>query len=188
MPAYASIFIDGSGFEVGHPPFRVAWWAVVITDENGNMLSALYGAVPLQEAPGQLAHGGEDHVVMMLSDHAVIASEVPLYIDCKATVNRARHAMTGAAENNARAHWWRRKGDAFEHVRTRKVAAHTSERAVREGGISHQQRVGNMRMQIGERSYERRISGSPEHSAWWLKAARLSRAKRQCLAPPSKHK
>ena len=90
------------------------------------MLSAQYVVVPLEEAPEQMARDGEDDAVMTLCENTLIASGVPLCIDCRATVNRAWHVTVRSFESNVRAHWWRIECDTLGRVCNRNIPARAS--------------------------------------------------------------
>ena len=62
-----TIFSDGSGSFPRHPALRRAGWALVMTNEHGQLLSACFGAVPFDLAPMQTSRDGEDYAIFMLS-------------------------------------------------------------------------------------------------------------------------
>ena len=89
---------------------------MVVLDRDGRTLAALFGVVPLAEAPEQVARDGEDFAILMLSRRAVLGPNVSLFVDCAATVGCLRHPRGACAPGSARAHWWAEIGDRLEGV------------------------------------------------------------------------
>ena len=81
-------------------------WAIVMLADDGTVLGAACGTVPLAWAPLQQARDGEDYAVHMLSGRAAAPLEV--HIDCQGTVDCARSKGKALAMSNARRHMWRR--------------------------------------------------------------------------------
>ena len=70
-PAGSHVYADGAGFEGTWPGLRFAGWSVVVVDVNGDVVSALFGVVTLDEAPYQVARDGEDVAILLLSRNSV---------------------------------------------------------------------------------------------------------------------
>ena len=61
------LFLDGSAKWANCEGMSRAGWAICSVDRFGNLISAVYGAVPLSAAPMQTSKDGEDYAVHMLT-------------------------------------------------------------------------------------------------------------------------
>jgi hypothetical protein len=200
-----TLFTDGSGLHPRWPQLRRAGWSVVQVDSLGNLLSAAYGAVPVDEAPEQVARDGEDYAVFMCS--LVATPPFELYIDCAGTlhcVTAGRAACTGA--DHARAHWWTKFWAQFEGeaVVARKTKAHATETDIDMGRSTYWERSANghadrlARLGAGEHPLPVEVAGQylglvqlvKEAAGWagrhevWMREAGLQDAE-SIVDPPS---
>ncbi len=53
------VFIDGSALWPTEPDARRAGWSIVMINDNGDLLGAIYGHMPLPESPEQTAGHAE---------------------------------------------------------------------------------------------------------------------------------
>ena len=68
-------------------------------DRFGEPVAAAYGAVPVDECPGQVARDGEDFAISMLP--AIAFPPFRCYIDCQGTVDCFKGgAAVGCAADN----------------------------------------------------------------------------------------
>ena len=99
------IFADGSAY-FGHiPALARAGWSLVSVDQRGALVSAAFGAVPVDRAPLQRARDGEDYALFM----AVTLCDfgVELWFDCAGTISTARAGPeVGTAARHPGAHLW----------------------------------------------------------------------------------
>eukprot|EP00959_Pyramimonas_sp_CCMP1952_P194748 4072313-Pyramimonas_sp.AAC.1 len=78
-----------------------------------------------------------------------MAHNVPLYVDCAATVGCLRNLAGAASASSALAHWWAETGDRLEGIQVfcflfiHITASHTSTVDVREGRITDLHGFGN---------------------------------------------
>jgi len=138
------VFVDGSGYDQAYPSLRTAGFSVVVYDSGLRLIAEAWGAVPLSEAPEQLARDGEDYGVKVLTD-TVAGGNYRLCIDCLATVRCAGSPEEAASANSQRAHLWAGRAERVQDVTVVKVKAHLDQKAVRDGLISQFELDGNAR-------------------------------------------
>ena len=86
---------------------RTAGWSVVVYDSDRRLVAEAWGAVPLEEAPEQLARDGEDYAVKILTDQ-VSGGNYKLYIDWGVCLWSVRgevlhvHQIAGTVQINGR--------------------------------------------------------------------------------------
>ena len=134
---------DGAGFEVLWPGLRVAGWAVVVADVNGDVASAIFGVVPIDEGPSQVARDGEDFAILMLSRNALLGGRITVHVDCEGTLGCAYALPSSDWSKEQRAHWWCEINDRLELATFEKVDSHLPYSAVREGRTTHRDWNGN---------------------------------------------
>ena len=139
------LFLDGSAVFSRYDATRRAGWAVVMTDQFGNLISAAYGLVPLEVARLQFARDGEDFAALQCSQLVDPSERFSLFIDCAGTVTCFRKPAFATSCKHNRAHMWGPAHAAYEGLdfTVEKVKAHASEADVDAGLISHWQRRGN---------------------------------------------
>ena len=116
---------------------------MVVTDRDGAVKRALWGVVPLAEAPLQAARDGEDYAVLQLVLNAVLSPGARLHIDCAGTVDCAKDPRTAAGPQNPRAHWWAQVHDKLDDTAVHKIPSHCSENDVIDGLLTRCQWLGN---------------------------------------------
>ena len=102
------VFGDGSAFFGQYPALARAGWALVSVDSQCNLISAAFGAVPVDRAPLQRARDGEDYAFFMAASLCDLGVE--MWFDCAGTIATARSGPTvGTAAKHAGAHLWGHK-------------------------------------------------------------------------------
>ena len=79
------IFLDGSAKWANLEGMSRAGWAICSVDRFGNLISAVYGVVPVSAAPQQTSKDGEDYAVYMLTRVGIPPFQC--YIDCQSTLD-----------------------------------------------------------------------------------------------------
>ena len=140
------VFGDGSSyFAAQHPALARAGWSLVSEDRFGNLVSAAYGAVPIDRAPLQRSNDGEDYALFMAASLCDLG--VDLWFDCAGTISTARAGPAVAtAARHAGAHLWGHIFCCFEESlpnRLHKTLGHATWSDVEEGKSTHWERLGN---------------------------------------------
>ena len=139
-----TIFSDGSGLHPTTPALRSAGWALVSTDQFGNVISAAYGPVPLGAGPGQTARDGEDYAIRMTA--LLVAPPFEVFTDCYGTVRcMTQPPFYSTGPHNPRAHLWGFFHATFEagDVTVHKTLGHATAEDVLQGKSTHWERKGN---------------------------------------------
>ena len=138
------LFTDGSAFFPAVLALRTAGWAIVSVDQLGDVLAAVYGDVPVQEAPTQSSRDGEDYAIRMLCWYA----EPPFaaYVDCSGTIKCM--TMPGPCSSSAKqtnAHMWGHFHATYEQsdFTVVKTKAHATMTDIEQGLSSHWERAAN---------------------------------------------
>ena len=126
-----------------HPGLRRAGWALVMTTEHGELISACFGAVPFDLAPAQTSRDGEDYAIFMAS----FVAEPPFTIlcDCAGTVGCMQVGGRQKGLQGPRAHLWSRVYSAFdgEQAEVVKTLAHATAADVLGGKTTWWEKKGN---------------------------------------------
>ena len=93
------VFLDVSGLGRRSPLLRRARWSIVQTDAYGDLVAAAYGAVPWDEAAGQVARDGEDFAVAIRAEVAIELFEVHIY--CQGALDAARAPPASTTKGSA---------------------------------------------------------------------------------------
>ncbi len=125
------VFIDGSALWPSNAEARRAGWSVVMVDDDGNMIGAVYGHLPWAEGDEQTAGGAEMYALRRAAEMTV----VPLvaYTDYKEAAEGAikGEAATAGPKVKHATHWrafWKAVDDtAFSII---KVKGHVTEAEV----------------------------------------------------------
>jgi hypothetical protein len=137
------LFTDGSTHLGTCDNLRRCGWAVVEVDDDGGLISAAYGLVPLCEAPDQTSRDAEDFAILQAVQFSLPPLEVN--IDCAGTLGCVSNLAAAVKPKRPRAHWWSQVAAAWleEDVTGVKVKAHTTWKQVDEGVISAADKVAN---------------------------------------------
>ena len=144
LPWRGKFYIDGSGLEPQLPELRRCGWAVVMCDDHGNLLRAVYGPLP---GCWQDVGRAELFALVMLAI-CVGAAMADVATDCIAVFTGWGLGPATSSQRSAMGTLWRRL--QFELLRVdgvslqvRKVKAHTGAAAVKSGLISAADQAGN---------------------------------------------
>ena len=107
-----ALFTDGCCLYPDEPSLRRVGWAIVQTDELGNVVSAAYGVVPDAFSHERVARGGEDYAGHMLSVVAITPFHV--HVDCKGTVGCMQSKEKALDPSNPRRHYWEQFWSHFD--------------------------------------------------------------------------
>ena len=137
------LFTDGSCKYPAWPALRTAGWSIVSVTVDGDLVAAVFGDVPAQDAPRQSSRDGEDYAVRMLAFFADFPMVV--HVDCAGTVGSARckTKSTGAKATNAHlwGHFHAELGDG--QVEFKKTKGHATQRDLDIGISTHWEREAN---------------------------------------------
>ena len=137
------VFTDGSCIQAELPRWRVAGWSVVVLNRDHSFRGALFGSVPFQQAPLQVARDGEDWAASQALRH--LGGQYTMHVDCKATLQCLWFPWKASDPRNARAHMWDPVSgqDHRQGVMCKKVPAHSSWADVQAGHLTALEKVGN---------------------------------------------
>ena len=114
---------------------------VQVSQVFGNLQKAVYGAVPLDEAPAQMARDGEDWALFKAVSFA--RGDFDIYVDCKATYDLAAVGnQAGTESSQARAHIWTRIWCCVDSIRVHKTMAHATQADVDSGKTTFLEKEG----------------------------------------------
>ncbi len=125
------VFIDGSALWPSNPEARRAGWAIVMINEGGGLVGAIYGHLPWAESDEQTAGHAEMYALRRAVELAI--GDLVVYTDYKEAADgvlKGEAATTSAGMKHA-AHWrafWRAVDDSSPTVV--KVQGHITEAEV----------------------------------------------------------
>ena len=106
-------------------------------NEQGDLVSAVFGDVPFEEAPRQSSRDGEDYAMRMVTCDA----EFPMafWSDCCGRIGAANAKCRATAAKGTNAHFWGHFHECFEgeDLEVRKTKGHATAKDILEGTSSH---------------------------------------------------
>ncbi len=142
------VFVDGSALWLANPDARRAGWSIVMVDDEGDLIGAIYGHLPWGESDEQTPGHAEMYALRRAAELSV--GPLKVYTDYREAaegVSKGRAATTGPRAKHAahwRAFWVAVEGEEFEVV---KVKGHITAAEVEDNGPSSGDTVG-MRLPI----------------------------------------
>ena len=135
------IFADGSSKQ-GWFSAR-AGWALVQVDTCGELVAAVWGPVPLDQAPKQSSPEAEDYALSRVVDFLSLPEMI--MVDCLGTVQAANaHPLAVTGPRHPRAHMWIRYHSVSEGYKgVRKTKGHATTMDVHNGVSTEWERKGN---------------------------------------------
>ncbi|CAK0875083.1 unnamed protein product [Prorocentrum cordatum] len=130
------------GLDQSYPSLRGAGWSIIVFNKHRRLVAEAWGSVPLSEGPEQLARGGEDCAVKVLTD-TIAGGSFKLYCDCLATVRHAVNPLAAAAAGSPRARLWAGRAEMPKDAEVIKVRARLGQQAVGGGLLAQFELDGN---------------------------------------------